>query len=72
MGWFDLSSWIPSRYAQDAQQMAPGVATTPGATQALGTAPETPGYTATGARRRFRSSKKGGKRTRRSKKTSRR
>jgi hypothetical protein len=66
MGWFDLSSWIPNRYAQDAQQMAPSAPAT------LGTAPETPGYTATGARRRFPKSKKGGKKMRSSKKTSRR
>jgi hypothetical protein len=65
MGWFDIASYIPSRYAQDAQQMAPS------GPEVAGTAPETPGYTATGARRRFRKTKKGGKKTRRSK-TSRR
>jgi hypothetical protein len=68
MGWFDIASYIPSRYVQDAQQMAPS------GPEVAGTAPENPGYTATGARRRFgKKTKKGGRRkqTRGSKKTSR-
>ena len=66
MEWLNPMNWIPQRYAQDAQQLAPS------GPAIAGTAPETPGYTATGARRRFPKSKKGSKKTRRSKKTSRR
>ena len=65
MGWFDLSSWVPGRYSQSA---APSVATTPGATATLGTAPEDPSLNSVGGRRRRH---KTGRKSRRSRKTGR-
>jgi len=63
MGWFDFLQG-PSRYTQ---QAAPAVATTPGASQTLGTAPEPAGMNSVGGRRRR--GRKTGRKSRRSKKT---
>ena len=65
MGFFDFLQ-IPSRYTQ---QATPAVATTPGASSALGTAPESPGMNTLGGRRRR--GRKTGRKSRRSKKTGR-
>jgi len=64
MGFFDFLQ-IPQRYASS----TPAVATTPGASDALGTAPESPGMNSVGGRRRR--GRKTGRKSRRSKKTGR-
>jgi hypothetical protein len=68
--WDTIRSWVggPAQTAAETvQPAAPSLLTTDGSSSALGTAPETPGYTSTGGRRlkKTRKSKRRSKKTRR-------